>query len=312
MFRKTLWWVSKIMKMKKILNEWKVFLKENESEVFKKQIQKMKPSATPYDVAAYFILLAIQGNNSPGVKKYFEVVENHDYIFNVLDNEQKYFNLIKTGQLDFLRKKTDQVLVVQLKDPEMTLKNPPQFNSVDEYDHFMDVLDSKITAQNYDFSEFKSQPDTFRTKTFQPRHSGGASDVGIEIPPQASEKDREYIGTRLKKWLNTFFTPPDKNTELEKYKAEEGFLQALERVIQIYDKYPKQKDKYYKDLVSSFNELSNNFKKLEVPKKDADPDELLSQAEAGDKEAAALAYNLFRSMGPTYKLQARKARMLMR
>jgi len=276
------------MKMKKILNEWKRFIfSEN---VHRKNLENMKPDATPYDVAAYFVALALSGNNDEPVLEYFTNEANQTYIGDVLDSPFKYYDLKKSGEMNYLAsKRTKSILILKLKDTDIKLKNPPSFDDELQYENALYKLEDMITTQIFNFSVFDTNQSGPYTGRYDFKHSGGASDVGVKIPENASEEDKQFIGTRISKYYDAF-DPREENPKKVKFEATKELINAFERLKKVYiDLKVGMKSSEVSDLNDTIKSLQKSLSDFEttdkIPAQDSRTAEEIEYTEASSKVA---------------------------
>ena len=165
-------------------------------------------------------------------------------------------------------------------------------------------------------------------RTSDKRHSGGAFSTGlIVLPEETSDEEKQYIGERYTFYMKHREDPAYIMASL----AEKKLQDALQKALSLWKKYPfkdgeerqiyagavirmqKALEQSYQDLNRIEQSPESYVGKSMASKQTSDEDkaeQLLSKAKAGDKQAAADAYKLFRKL--KNNLKAREARMLMR
>ena len=166
------------------------------------------------------------------------------------------------------------------------------------------------------------------SRTSDKRHSGGAFSTGlIVLPTEATDEDKEYIGERYTFYMQNREDPAYIMTSL----AEKKFQEALKRALSLWRKYPfkdgeekqiyagavirmkkalKQSEQDLKRIESDPTSYAGKATKNQDIGDEQRAEELLQKARAGDKQAAADAYNLFKKL--KNRLKSREARVLMR
>ena len=165
-------------------------------------------------------------------------------------------------------------------------------------------------------------------RTVDTRHSGGAFSTGlIVLPEEATDEDKQYIGERY-----TFYM---KHREDAAYimasLAEKKLQEALNKALSLWKKYPfkdgEERQIYAGAVIRMKKALEQSYRDLDrietspdlytgksikgkEPTDQEKAEDLLSKARAGDKQAAAEAYNLFKKTKD--RMKAREARTLMR
>ena len=294
------------MKMRKIKNEWRTFLVK---ESTLKANEAAKPEAKPKEVASVLIIDALNGNSTDEVKSYME--NNIARVISVLEQEfNKYFNIEETRGLEYFQKTTKPLIVMSHKVSGIR-NNSVRFQDTNELEFKVNTLINMLKNDDFDFDIFNPEKSPYKHRDY--KHSGGASSAGVEVPDSATDKQKEFIGTRISKYVNAFLYPDKRTSEHDKYKAREGMAQALSMLVKITDSESPMLEKL-EDALEEINYVLKNTDLPELPPEEESEleraDILLARAATGDKEAAKDAFMLFRKLKNNIK--AREARKLMR
>ena len=324
--------------MKKILKEWKSFLRESDEssptgtgERLKKHFANLVAggiSASEYNkkLAAKHIIAALKAFED---KEGF-IKKNKKHVFPVLNElisltteggEGKYFSVYLTGaQRDKVGSVSAIVALADFADWKVS------FDDLETLKQFAGTLKEMISNDDYDFNIFKPETELVGEK---PR-SFGRGTGGVQKPPRLSPKEEEEFEAISLPWFRAageVLSVLDRSREIT---IREWYNTLLEEARQriIFFSYLEKKWREKTDPNSYFSgslifnysmavadaEDSVELLKAEIaniqPTAEEKVEDLMAKAKAGDKEAAKEARKMLLALKRTK--EARQMRMLSR
>lgn len=253
------------MQMKTILNEWRVFLKENKFKktpleeeieaVFAQQELKTGEGLANVKAAAHAIQF-LRGQELANQDSYLNRKEygltNAQRIIKILRDSNLFSELFdvytvvqppidkrfpETSEKTF--KAVEMVDVWSVNNLERQLNPSVRAQGENEESAFEKLfskigeLEMLLKDGNYEF--LKHFGKVSRWRTLQDPHTGGAAATGLIVTPEeATEADKEYIGERFTFYMKHRNSPAYPMTKL----AEEKFQEALKKALSLWRKYP--------------------------------------------------------------------------
>jgi hypothetical protein len=264
--------------MKKIINEWKSFLKEDKAQ-------------DDIKVANTFVNALSAGTNEETQE---EIRKQKKRILRIIDEflaSEKHFELSPEG------------------DVARTMDGKQYYFPKKDFIRRLEVAQELISDGDYDLSRFSKPPTQL---TDDPvvyddyKHSGGPADTGFRIPEKAYEMEKpEDLNKHFQLWTNYSRGFEKKgSTPQEKLQASKDGLEAVKYFLHLYDKHTSKSrkggpeypltpdDPYYYDLdilksaienqIEQFTKMVDKMPKPKPPPPKPDPD---LQAQADQLEA---------------------------
>ena len=253
------------MKMKKILNEWRVFLKENKFEktpleqeieiVFSEQGRKYDAFLADVKAAAHaveFLRGQKLGNQESYLKRTDFGMSNTDRIIKILRNKtlfSQFFDVFvaekppvdkrfpETSEKTF--KAVEMIDTWSKYNLQRQLNPSVRARGVSEEDAYQELfgkigaLEDMLAAGDHEFTKYFGR--TKQWRTLDDKHTGGAAPTGLIVTPEeATDEDKAYIGERFTFYMKHRSSPAFPMVKL----AEEKFQEALKKALSLWKQFP--------------------------------------------------------------------------
>ena len=168
--------------MKKILNEWRRFLRESETEDDKTVARAIMGAIDPSSINTPESTEFLRRNKMRAARLIRNLLDGDESVFSVSPNE----TVVKVGSAQY------------------------QFDRHDFYSRLtgaLEILEDSRTK--FDFSMFNARPEQLRTTPYPGKygpkdHAGGATDTGIVIPDEATDDEIAQIVADINKYKSYY------------------------------------------------------------------------------------------------------------
>ena len=224
--------------MKKILNEWRAFLKESSEKDDIKVATRVTAAIAPMSLASD------EGNNF--------LRANKERAKRIISG---YLNKDPHALRLFALNPAEDMVTVGGRNYEF-----PSYDFYERMQEAFKILDDP--SSGYDFSYFNEEQDFSDNPNpgayGEKEHSGGAGEAGLALPNRAFEEEpRDVLDLNIKRWLS-FYSALWTGDPEQIRQSRLGVIPALEYFISLYRMYMPYDEKYIDKLGELANKLGSS------------------------------------------------------